>query len=193
MSIFNYYPLIDYKVDVFKSDIRSTNIMVEVEVVERYLKDYNSFFKYTLRDGERADMVAYDQYGDSSLDWIIYLVNKVVDPYKDWLMDDKQFRQYMEAKYNTSADKLTSTLIPSSIAYYYYKGLPSDSKETIDSYNYRMTYHTYTKLGSPAGWQAVSLWDYESEKNQARREINLLKPAFITDFKQQIKDLLNNG
>ncbi len=193
MSVFNFYPLIDYKIDAFKSDIRATNILVEVELVEKYLKDFNTFFKYTLRDGERADMVAYDQYGDASLDWIIYLVNRVVDPYKDWLMDDTQFKNYMEAKYNTTAARLSSTSITSSIAYYYYKGLTSDTQATKDSYNYKMTPTTYTKLGNPAGWQAVSLWEYESEKNQARREINLLKPVFITDFKQQIKDLLNNG
>lgn len=193
MSVFNYYPQIDYKIDIFNSSIHSTNLLVEVELVDKYLKDYNSFFKYTIKDGERADMIAYDVYGDSSLDWIIYLVNKVVDPYKDWLMDDRQFKEYMEAKYNTTAARLSSTSITSSIAYYYYKGLTSDTKEHIESYNYKMTHTTYTKLGSPAGWQAVSLWDYESEKNQAKRDINLLKPAFLTDFKQQIKDLLNNG
>ena len=193
MSVFNYYPQIDYKIDIFNSSIHSTNLLVEVELVDKYLKDYNSFFKYTIKDGERADMIAYDVYGDSSLDWIIYLVNKIVDPYKDWLMDDRQFKEYMEAKYNTTAARLSSTSITSSIAYYYYKGLTSDTSENIESYNYKMTHTTYTKLGSPAGWQAVSLWEYESEKNQAKRDINLLKPAFLTDFKQQIKDLLYNG
>ena len=193
MSVFNYYPQIDYKIDIFNSSIHSTNLLVEVELVDKYLKDYNSFFKYTIKDGERADMIAYDVYGDSSLDWIIYLVNKIVDPYKDWLMDDRQFKEYMEAKYNTTAARLSSTSITSSIAYHYYKGLTSDTSENIESYNYKMTHTTYTKLGSPAGWQAVSLWEYESEKNQAKRDINLLKPAFLTDFKQQIKDLLYNG
>jgi len=121
------------------------------------------------------------------------MVNRVVDPYKDWLMDDKQFKAYMEAKYNTTAEKLNSTNITTSIAYYYYEGLNSDSQADINSYNYKMTHETYTKLGNPAGWTPVSVWEYEYNKNEEKREINLLKPAFITDFKQQLKDLLNNG
>lgn len=187
MSLFNYYPYINY------DNIKATHLLVETEVVQKFLSDYNTFFKYTLREGDRADMVAYDVYGDSSLDWVIYMVNRVVDPYKDWLMDDKQFKAYMEAKYNTTAERLNSTNITTSIAYYYYEGLNSDSQADINSYNYNMSHETYTKLGNPSGWTPVSVWEYEYNKNEEKREINLLKPAFITDFKQQLKDLLNNG
>jgi len=187
MSIFNYYPKIIY------NNLYATNIVVEAEVVQQYLKDYNKFYSYILKDNERADIVANKVYGDSTLDWIIYLCNNVIDPYKDWIMNDKDFVAYIENKYNMSAYKLASTLTSDTIAYYEYTGLPSDTEAEIASYNYTMTPYTYTKLGGPSGWTPKSIWEVELEKNEAKREIQILKPAYINNFKQQIRELFDNG
>lgn len=192
MSIFNYYPYLNYNSN------KSTHLLVKVEVIKEYLKDFRKFFTYTIKEGERADIIAYNQYGDSSLDWIIYLVNNVQDPYYDWIMDDKQFNLYLEKKYNTFVGQLQSTSIPTSIAYYYYEGLPSDDQETIDSYNYTMTPETYdiklaADVNSVAGWSPVSIYDYEKAINDSKREITLLKPNYISEFKQQFKDVINSN
>lgn len=186
MSIFEYYPTIRY------NGVASINLLSEAEVVKKYINNIDRFYTYLIRDGERPDVVANKAYGDPTLDWLIFLVNGMVDPYKDWPLEYKQFINYLEDKYNTSAEKLTSTAIPTSIAYYYYRGLPSDSEETINSYNYNMTPYTYQKLGSPAGWVAKSIWDYENELNESKREIKILRPAYVSDFTQQLKDLFNN-
>lgn len=185
MSIFDYYPRLQYK------NNQGINILVEPEIINQYLIDYNKFYTYTIKNNERADIIAYQEYNDATLDWVIYLTNKIVDPYKDWLMDEKMFKDYMESKYNITAEKLNSTLTDNTIAYYYYKGLNSDSDATINSYNYKMTPTTYSKLGNPAGWEPVSIWQHEYDLNESRREIKLLRSVYIGDFKQQIKDLFN--
>ena len=185
MSLFNYFPKISY------NNSKSTNIMVEAEIIKQYLQDYNNFYTYLIRDYERADIVASYAYGDPTLDWIIYLCNNITDPYKDWIMNDKDFVAYLESKYNISAYKLSSTTSDDTIAYYYYEGLPSDTPDEIASYNYTMSPYTYNKLGSPAGWAAKSIWDYETEKNESKREIRLLRPVYVNNFKQQIKDLFS--
>lgn len=192
MSIFNYYPYLNYNSN------KSTHLLIKVEVIKEYIKDFRKFFTYTIKEGERPDIIAYNQYDDSSLDWIIYLVNNIQDPYYDWIMDDKQFNLYLEKKYNTSVYKLQSTVIPSSVAYYYYAGLPSDDPDTIASYNYTMSKETYDfkLLSDPnlvAGWVPVSIFDYEKAINDSKREIVLLKPAYISEFKQQFKDIINKN
>ena len=187
MSIFNYYPKVSY------NNVYATNIVVEAEVVQQYLKDYNKFYTYTLKDSERADIVASKAYGDPTLDWVIYLCNNIVDPYKDWILDDKDFVNYMESKYGVAAYKLSSTTTSNTIAYYYYTGLPSDSQAEIDSYNYTITPFTYTQMGSPSGWTAKSIWEYESELNESKRKIKVMKPVYLNNFKQQIRDLFSNG
>lgn len=186
MSIFNYYPIITY------NSSSAINLLSEAEVIQQFLTDLNRFFTYEVKDGERPDIISQRFYGDPTLDWVIFLINGISDPYKDWPLDYKQFINYIEDKYNTAAEKLTSTAISTSIAYYYYQGLPSDSAETIASYNYKMTPYTYTKLGSPAGWVAKSIWDDELELNEAKREIKILRPAYLSDFVQQFKDIFGN-
>ena len=187
MSLANYYPFVTY------NNLKAINLLVEAEVVKIYLEDYRLFYTYIIKNGERPDTLAYDAYGDSTLDWVIFLTNGIIDPYKDWILDEKQLISYLEKKYNTAVEKLTTTTIASSIAYYYYKGIASDTPETIASYNYNMTPATYSKLGSPAGWVAKSVWDYENEINESKREIKMMRNEFVSDFKQQVKDIFSNG
>ena len=139
--------------------------------IKYYLSDFKKFYTYTIKDKERADIIAYSEYGDSTLDWVIYIINDINDPYYDWPMDNQNFISYLETKYNTNAYKLTSTLTGDTIHHYYYQGLDSDSQEDINSYNYTMTYETYMALGQPPGWTAVSIWDYENNLKIGRAHV----------------------
>ena len=187
MSIFNFYPYVKY------NDQKGIFLLAKAEVIKRYISNFNNFYSYTIREGERADMIAYEQYNDSSLDWIIYLVNGIIDPYYDWPMDNDNFTSYLESKYNTAAYKLANVSLPGSITYYYYEGLPSDSADYIKGFNYNMTYESFMMQGQPAGWTPKSIYDYEHELNEAKRDIKLLRSSYINDFKLQFKDLFING
>ena len=90
MSLANYYPFVTY------NNLKAINLLVEAEVVKRYLEDYRLFYTYIIKNGERPDTLAYDAYGDSTLDWVIFLTNGIVDPYKDWILDEKQLISYLE-------------------------------------------------------------------------------------------------
>jgi hypothetical protein len=188
--MFNYFPYIDYNNQV------GTHILRKVAIIDTYLKDYNRFYNYVVKEGERPDIIAYNEYGDPKLDWVVLVVNKIIDPYKDWVMDDNQFKVYLEQKYNTAAERLASSVIQSSIKHYYYKGLNSDSKEEINSYNYTMTPETYDyklaqDVNSVAGWVPKTIYDYEHEVNESKREIKLLRENFISEFKMQFRDLIS--
>jgi hypothetical protein len=187
MSIFNFYPYINY------NDQKGTYLLAKAEVIKKYLSNFNNFYSYTVREGERADMIAYDQYDDASLDWIIYLVNGIIDPYYDWSMNNDDFTSYLESKYNTAAYKLSNVSLPGSVAYYYYEGLDSDDASYINGFNYHMSNESYIAQGQPGGWKAKSVYDYEHELNESKRDIKLLRSSYINDFKLQFKDLFKNG
>jgi hypothetical protein len=184
-SAFLEYPKITYNSQL------GTNLLVKVSLLKKYLTSYDRFYDYVVKDGERPDMIAYQVYEDSSLDWIIYLVNNIVDPYSGWVLERKNFLAYLQDKYNTLPEKLTSVIIPSSIAYYYYEGLTSDTPEYIASFDYNMSPETYERLGYPSGWVPKSIYDYENEINESKRNIKLLRPVFLNEFTQQFKDVIN--
>ena len=100
MAIFDFYPYIQY------NNQKATFILAKSEIVSQYLNNYNTFYNYTIKDGERADIVAYKEYDDSSLDWIIYVINNVIDPYYDWYMTYDNFVAYLESKYKMAAYRL---------------------------------------------------------------------------------------
>lgn len=186
MSSFNYFPKIKY------NDLTTINILSKVGLIREYASAYDKFYTYVVKDGERPDTIAYKEYNDSSLDWIIYIVNEIVDPYSGWVMNNANFISYLEDKYGVRAEKLNTVVIDSSIHSYYYKGIPSDTQEIISSYNYTMSKETYDRLGSPAGWVPKSIFTYETEVNEAKRTIKLLRPNYINEFRTQFKDLIND-
>ena len=59
------------------------------------------FYPLVLTAGLRADSLADAYYEDSSMDWLIYLANDIIDPYYDWYLDDMEFNEYIRDKYGT--------------------------------------------------------------------------------------------
>lgn len=203
MSSFNYYPHINY------NDHKAKFILAHAQVKERYLKDYRTFFSYVIKNEERPDIVAWNEYKDPTLDWVIYIINGIFDPYKDWPLSEKQFITYLETKYDMPAYKLQSVSDNSTIAYYHYTGLenlsPTDKEIDISNFNYTMSpethdqliiantsvWNSFTQSYLPAvnGWRAKSIYDYEYDKNESKRDIILLRPNYIDEFKRQFRDL----
>lgn len=169
------------------------NLLSKVALIREYNKTYEKFYTYVVRDGERADIIAYNEYSDSSLDWVIYLVNEMIDPYSSWVMDYPDFIIYLEEKYGVRAEKLNTVSSDFSISHYYYKGKAIDTQETISSYNYPMSKETYAKLNGvqKEGWYPKSIFDYENELNESKRTIKMLRSNYVNEFKTQFKDLIN--
>jgi hypothetical protein len=59
---------------------------------------------YTIKEGEKAEDIAYYYYGNANYDWLVYLANDMIDPYNDWPMDDFTFDQYIISKYRERAE-----------------------------------------------------------------------------------------
>lgn len=93
---FDRFPVIDYNGDIAK------NILARVDFTEQSKKDLYSTFQFTLQEGfERPDLLSYNYYGSSKFDWMIYLVNNVVDPYYDYYRPTEDFKNYITTKYGS--------------------------------------------------------------------------------------------
>lgn len=94
-NLFEKFPIISYNNQV------ATNILTKIQLNSKILKDTQIFHPYTIKDGQRADVLAHDYYGDSRYVWLIYMCNSLVDPYFNWPLTDEQFRRYLIKKYGS--------------------------------------------------------------------------------------------
>ncbi|AUR86069.1 baseplate wedge protein [Vibrio phage 1.081.O._10N.286.52.C2] len=55
---------------------------------KQIIGDYTTI-QYTIKGDLRPEQVAYEIYGDSSLYWVILLLNTRVDPFYDWILPNE--------------------------------------------------------------------------------------------------------
>lgn len=60
---------------------------------------------YTIKEGERAEDLAYYYYGNPNYAWLIYLANNIVDPYNEWPLDEDTFNYYIMDKYKEQSGR----------------------------------------------------------------------------------------
>lgn len=97
-TYFSKYPIITY------SDSLSVNILARVKFTEAAKRIGAIFYPYAVSDGERPDIIAANYYDDPRYSWLIYLANDIVDPYYDWVLTEKEFKEFIIKKYG-SIDK----------------------------------------------------------------------------------------
>ena len=100
MAYFSNFPKIDY------SNSTSRNIILKAALVRSVIENNSVFYNYIIKEGQRADMVADEVYGNPTLDWVVYLSNDIVDPFYDWPLDSGNFKRYLEKKYSKTIFEL---------------------------------------------------------------------------------------
>lgn len=134
-------------------------------------------------------MVAYEEYGSPEYDWVVYLSNNITDPYYEWPIDGRNFRGYLEAKYNTDIYTLQGQIL-----HYKYTGLTNESEEQIAMKTWTMTPETHAILSTVdptevAGWSPVYVYNYEEELNDSRRSINLISRSYLPQIERELTEI----
>lgn len=66
-----------------------------------YRSRVSLFDEYTIRDGQSAQEIARNVYGDETKDWVIFFLNDIINPYSDWCMERTDLEAYVTAKYGS--------------------------------------------------------------------------------------------
>lgn len=136
-------------------------------------KDLNALCEeYIVGDGITPEMIAASLYNDPFLHWTILYINNIADIHKDWPLSDIALNAFITKKYGVGNEN--------NIHHY-----ETEAGVTIDVDFAQSTYGT-----TPI---AITNYDYEHEKNELKRHIKIIKPAFISKFVQLFKDKLVNG
>lgn len=87
---------------------------------------------HDLTRATRADIIAENYYGDPAMEWILFLVNGVIDPYYGWNLNEFDFDEHIIKKYGS--EELSIQKIA------YYKINTGDETEySIEFYNSYIT------------------------------------------------------
>jgi hypothetical protein len=92
---FEKFPLISY------SNNSVVDITRRTAILERVSNNPYVFYPYEISDEERADQFSSRYYDDSFKSWIIYLTNKIVDPYYEWYLTETQMIDFLNKKYGS--------------------------------------------------------------------------------------------
>ena len=105
-SYFRQLPDLDYP--SLKNDRTSAfdfevvkNLFKRAVMRQDVINDVVNFTKYSVRDDERPDQIAYDFYRDAGLDWVILTTNNIIHVRDEWPMGNQDFLTYLNGKYTS--------------------------------------------------------------------------------------------
>lgn len=92
---FRKFPLISYR------GASAVNLLRRVDF-NKDVKNYLSvFYEYTMNQSDRIEDISYNYYNDVDLDWLIYHINDIIDPYYDTVIDDNTLDNLIKLKYGS--------------------------------------------------------------------------------------------
>lgn len=103
MSYFKQFPYISYQFPDNKERLFK-NLSIRPAVVDELLGDATNLQLYYVQSGETPETIAFDVYGDESMNWVIMLTNNVMNLYTDWPMSDEMLKDYIYEKYRLQSD-----------------------------------------------------------------------------------------
>lgn len=87
------------------------------------------FYPYQIQQNERPDTLSHLYYDDSSLEWLLFFSNDIIDPYYGWYLSEEQFNKYIVSKYGSMATAQQKT------RHFEVTWLNDSSRKSITEYN----------------------------------------------------------
>ena len=213
MSYFRELPDILYQSNLLhkvssQEYIRIKNIFRRVKIQD-WIQDNVQFFnKYTIRDGERPDTMAERLYGSADRDWIIILTAGITNIRNDWPLSNYDLYRYVEAKYGTDLnaihhyetievrDNKGRLILPAGqrVDQNFTIPTPYDASATnfyvgIRPQSDNIDYRSVNSDINPV--TGVSNYEYETQLNESKRRIEVMKPIYLQQFLNDMRELMN--
>ena len=213
MSYFRELPDILYQSNLLhkvssQEYIRIKNIFRRVKIQDWIAENTNFFNKYTIRDGERPDTMAERLYGSSDRDWIIILTAGITNIRNDWPLGNYDLYRYAEAKYGTDLnaihhyetievrDNKGRLILPGGqrVDQNFTIPTPYDASATnfyvgVRPQSDNIDYRSVNSDINPV--TGVSNYEYETQLNESKREIEVMKPIYLQQFLNDMRELMN--
>ena len=192
-SYFRQFPHLDYP--SLSNDRKSVydyqlvkNLFKRAVLRDDVFNDVTNFEKYSVEGDERPDQIAYEFYRDSGLDWIILTTNNIVHVRDEWPMSNRDFLTYLNEKY--TSEEL------SNVHHYETREIRDESNTLIQpagirvKSDYSVTYVENDTVKTKSSIKMLTFLEHETNLNDAKRNINILKPDYVEIFLRDIKEIM---
>jgi hypothetical protein len=145
------------------------------------VRDSDSFLfqRYIVQDGESPESVSEKIYKTPKYYWTILLVNNIVNPMTEWLMESSMLEEFVIAKYPDGIKGI----------HHFYNTVTDRICDDVDDA------HLRTLIGTPnfpSEIMPITNYQYELELNEKRREISVINPRTISRFADDFQRMLES-
>ena len=173
--------------------INVKNLFKKGKLREDIFQNLAYFTKYKILGDDRPDNVAFEIYGDATLDWVVLLSNNILNIQTEWPLPQSRFDEFLLNKYsdyNTlyngihhyESPEIKNTQDVVIVA----KGLQVESDFSINYYDVGLERNiTQTNIAVP-----VTNYEYEIQIEDDKRNIYLLKPQYLNIVYDDMDELM---
>ena len=147
-----------------------------------------AFSKYLVLDGERPDSVAKKIYEDENLDWVVLLSNNIINVQDEWPMGQFDFQRYLDNKY--SKDQLSEIHHYETNEIRNENGILLLQGGLIVDADFTFKYSLDGTLETVNSVKSISNLNYEIEKNDAKRTINVLRKEYVSIIIDDMREIM---
>ena len=195
MQYFTALPKTLYSFDL-KNDSPKvvSNIFSRFKIKEEVLANVYAFYKYQLQEGDTPEIVAYQQYGDPTLHWVICFINGLTDPQFDFPLSINALERTIIKKYGyTSIDEARADV------HHYELSVEKTLNEvygatTVTTENHTVTLSQYdytsnTLINSVVGSPTTTTTTFRANNSDPTSEVtstlsikSTYKPVYVYDY-----------
>ena len=191
-NYFRNIPKVKYDINGTEPNkyLNVTNIMKRISFKPSVIEDITDYYPYRVKDGERPDIISHQKYGSVAYAYLIMLINDIYDPIFDWPLSAQQFEKYLISKYGSVSSAMGTTK-------YYYQVVRAEvartgTSERVPEVKFIVDETTYNALDITLR-KTQTIYDWEDELNNDKKEIRLINPNFIHDIDYQVKQYFTSS
>lgn len=146
------------------------------QIVDSVRNNLAAYSLWSIRDSDTLRSIAKTLYKSEHYYWVIMMMNDMIDPFYDWPLSETDLRKYIISVYGVENIYNTHHYLSEEDGNLY--SLPAGYEVSAD--------YPYNKI-------EVNNYDYESDLNEAKRNIRLLKPEYIDQIKAERERILESN
>lgn len=168
------------------------NLFKKGKLREDIFSNLSFFTKYKIVGDDRPDNVAFDVYGDETLDWLVLLCNNILNIQTEWPLPQESFENFLLNKYGSQEGLLqihhyeTIKVTDSSGIIIVPEGIQVPSNYTVEYYDSGLgQYVNRSNIITE-----ITNYDYENQIEEDKRNIFVLKSTYLNVILNDMNDIM---